>query len=139
MEAPIPYPLTGTWTGFRYWDVDQKPWTFTFGDAFTEHYDDGEVIFTLTGEWQLDEDNLYFFVTVESASETIDGVATEDLPARYVGHELRYAFAPTGLANTILLSPFGAERSYDDVTSMWVEREGPAISNRYWILLEQQP
>ena len=140
VEDPIPYPLTGTWTGFPYWDVDRKPLTFTFGDAFTERYDDGEETFALAGEWRLDEDNLYFFVTVENASATIDGVAVEDFdPTRFVGHELRYAFAPTGLANTILLSPFRIERSYDAVTSMWVDREGPVTSNRYLMLLERQP
>ena len=140
VEDPIPYPLTGTWTGFRYWDVDQRPWTFTFGDTFTEHYDDGEETFTLTGEWRLDEENLYFFVTVENASDTRGGVAAEDFDAtRFVEHELRYAFAPTGLDNTILLSPFGIERSYDVVTSMWVDREDSATSNRYWMLLERQP
>ena len=141
VKDPIPYPLTGTWTGFRYWDVDRKDWTFTFGDSFTERFDNGEAMFTLTGKWQtLDEENLFFFVTAESASLVIDGVANEDFdPSEYVGHELRYAFAPTGLADTILLSPFGIERKYDDATSTWVERDDASTSDRYWMLLERNP
>ena len=140
VNDPIPYPLTGAWTGSPYWDVDGKYWTFTFGDSFTEHYDDGEFIFTLTGKWRLDEENMFFFVTVESASLMIDGVADEDFDAsRYEGHELRYAYAPTGLANTILLAPFGGELRYDDATSMWVEQLGGRTSDRYWMLLERNP
>ena len=140
VNDPIPYPLTGTWTGFRYWDVAQRDWTFTFGDSFTESFDNGARMFTLTGQWRLDEENLFFFVTVESASDVIDGVANEDFdPSKFVGHELRYAYAPSGLANTILLSPFGVEREYDDATSMWVEYDGPRQANRYWMLLERTP
>ena len=140
LKNPIPYPLTGIWTGFRPSDVEGRYWTFTFGDSFTEHFDGGGIIFSLTGTWRIDEEHLFFFVTAESAIRTVGGVADDDFdPSEFVEHELRYAYAPTGLADTILLSPFGAERRYDDTTSMWIDHEGPDTSERYWMLLERQP
>ena len=141
IKDPITYPLTGVWKGYRvYDDANNKWWTFTLGDSFTEHFDNGTVNFLLTGNWRIDEKNMFLFVTAESASSTRDGVVSEEFdPSEFVGHELRYAYAPSGIANTIIFSPFGNERRYDDATSTWVEREGVTTSERYWMLLERQP
>lgn len=157
VQDPLPGGLTGTWKGWNRWcepgdmfdESDEAeiisacrqrmPWTFSFGETFTEQYlslpgASPVVTFDLTGSWRQDPENHFVFVTVQEVAETTDG-SPEDFP--WVGDELRYAYAPSGVPGQLVFSPFGSEREYDEATSTWKEREDRPYGG-YWMRLERQ-
>ena len=145
IEDPIPGgSVDGIWTLERDYGERIERWTFTFGDSFTEHAietavdpsDPYVVDFIVTGSWQSETDEYFFFVTVQSHSETTNGVPIDERTRNKfaVGTELRYAYAPTGNPDEIALSPLWWEQSYDDDTSTWQYRTDQPYGFYLWRL-----
>lgn len=129
---PLPGGVLGSWTCQDTWTRDGEEfhasWIFTFGESsFTDDFRMSHPrteTFNLTGDARYDEDG-FVFVTGQQATQTIDGSADENFDsAQYEGHVLRYAYAPTGKPDEIVLSPNGSELMYDRVSSTWTENEG---------------
>ena len=146
---PLPGALAGVW---EYEDtrddhpkfgvVDQH-WTYTFGegDSFTEVYRETKsgtsdsFVFTMTGSRRHDHENYFMFVTVRSATVLgYDG--TQRVPANWVGHTLRYAYAPAGTAGRLLVSTRGSELVFDEATEMWIDNPDHPYGD-YWMRLER--
>lgn len=142
VQDPVPASIEGVWTHV----VEDGGWayTLTVGDPFT--YDEGDVDtaasvrsgFTLTGSSRHDRGNGFLFVTVEAAARTEDGSPDEDFdPAEFVGHELRFAYAPTDRPDKIVLSPYDQELEYDGASSTWENRPDRPYGG-YWLVVERQ-
>ena len=145
IENPIPGgSIDGVWTFERSYDNNTiERWTFTFGDSFTEHaihtaVDPSDPFvgdFNLAGSWKSETEEYFVFVTVQSQSETRNGVPVDEIESRFpVGTELRYAYAPTGNHNEIALSPIWWEQRYDDDTSTWQPRTDQPYGFYIWRL-----
>jgi hypothetical protein len=123
VENPLP-PLAGTWV----WQDEGgqariRRYTLTIGEAFTYRFDvevGGENIFSwsYTGSWRQDESKQYLFVDVQSVVHSNPEVAD-----RYLGHELRFAYAAAGIRDEMLVSGPEFERTYDSATDTWAESE----------------
>ena len=138
---PIPGSIVGVWT----FEATPAPrntainasWTFTFGASFTDHYvatdvETGTVTetFSLTGPMRHDPGEGFLFVVGES-------VEGED-STRYIGHERRYAYAPTGIPNKIAFSVSGREQEWDESTSMLKDNEASPYGYYEFFLLERE-
>lgn len=132
VQDPLPGGVLGSWTCGDTWTRDgdefQANWVFTFGESsFTDDFrmsSPRRDTFSLTGGARYDDEEGFVFVTVQQAAQTIDGSADESFDsAQYEGHVLRYAFAPTGNPDEIVLSPAEKELRYDDEASTWTENE----------------
>ena len=144
---PLPGGLAGTWSGWcsHDWPLcgrELQPWTFTFGDSFTDQYDAPpdlpQVVFRATGSMQDDPDNYFVHVTWEHATRTVDGAPDENFDSsQFIGHQGRYAYAPTGISGHLVVSVLGSELSYDAETSTWKENTDNPYGN-YWLRLERQ-
>ena len=147
IHDPLPGGLAGTWNG---WCADDfpicgrelQPWTFTFGDSFSEEYQSPPSlepsIFRVTGSMQDDPGNYFVHVTWDDATVTVNGSPDPDFHAsKHVGHQGRYAYAPTGIPGQLVFSTFGRERTYDEETLTWKENEDNPYGN-YWMRLERQ-
>ena len=132
VQDPLPGGVLGSWTCGDTWTRDGEEfhanWIFTFGESsFTDDYrmsTPRRDTFYFTGSARYDDEGGFVFVTGQQAAQTIDGSADEDFDsAQYEGHVLRYAYAPTGKPDEIILSPAGRELTYDDDTSTWTENQ----------------
>ena len=142
VQDPVAGGIEGVWT--RVEDHGGWAYTLTVGDRLT--YDEGDVDteasartgFTLAGPSRHDRDRGFLFVTVQTAARTEDGSPDEGFdPAEFVGHELRFAYAPTNLPDKIFLSPYVSELEYDATTSTWKAREVSPYGD-YWLSMERQ-
>ena len=128
VRDPIPGSIIGTW-GFEDPIVTEEgqstgTYTFTIDDnTFTEHYVESGAtseVWILTGSIRHVPEENFFFFTVTSV--TVDGVTTDELSTAFVGHELRVAYAPTGIDNQVAFSYYYHELTYDETTDMWKTR-----------------
>ena len=132
VKDPLPGGVLGSWTC-----EDELPWVaegahanwiFTFGESsFTDDYRMSRPrrdTFYFTGSARYDDEAGFVFVTGQQVAQTIDGSADEEFDsAQYEGQVLRYAYAPTGNPDEIILSPAGSELTYDRETSTWTENQ----------------
>ena len=148
-----PPNLTGVWTYENIWEdhpdyVADQHWTFTFGEdgSFQEVYRENDVentdigyIFTLVGTVRHDHDNNYLFVTIESGRwERLDGEDSGELGTRrWVGHTIRYAYAPTESPDHLAVSTRVAELDFDDTAGEWIDHPDNPHGD-YWMHLERQ-
>ena len=146
VHDPLPGGLAGTWKGWCSGENpicgrELQPWTFTFGDSFTDQYDRPpglpQVMFRATGSMQDDPDNYFVYVNWEHATKTVDGAPDEDFDSsRFIGHQGRYAYAPTGIPGHLVVSVLDSELSYDEGTSTWNEHADNPYGD-YWLRLER--
>ncbi len=148
VENPLP-PLAGVWV----WqdegegddgqaEIDRA--TLTIGEALTflfEREVGGEniVFWSYTGSWRHDESKQYLFVDVQSVVHSNPEVA-DGFSSRYLGHELRFAYAAAGIRDEIVVSWPAVERTYDSATDTWAESETyPYGGWYYWTSFVKQP
>jgi hypothetical protein len=137
VTSPLP-PLAGTWvqewTSERDGELQTDRETITIGDSFTyrRERDAGMSSFSwsYTGSWRQEESKGFLFVDVQSVSVTPAEDWPPDVAERLTsqweqpeGHEIRIAYAPTGIRNTMTVSRYSEEQRYDENTDMWVDRE----------------
>ena len=152
VRAPTPDRLTliGTWTGGGTGENNDGEFTWEMKLTFSE---DGSFNFlqsrtqvdeygTLwTGSFTVDPENLYIMTTFESVTSTMNGVVTSseippELETRYFVHTLRWAFAPTGDANRIVVSTYWEEQDYNVAMDEWVDRIDRPYGN-YWLTVSK--
>ena len=101
----------------------------TIGDAFTYTYqgeEDGTVYtWSISGSWRHEEAKAFLHVDSQSVtySETYDPEDAEWFDSRFDGHEVRIAYAPSGIADTMVVSLFLDEVQYDENTDTWTNNE----------------
>ena len=100
-------------------------YTFTFGESsFVEDFDRTGKTFDLVGSPRYDDENNFIFVTVQQAAQTLDGTIDEGFDlTKWLGHEIRYAWAPTGRPDELVLSGYWNEVQYDGETMTWAQDE----------------
>ena len=150
VRDPLPGGLAGVWEYETTWDdhprfgvVDQH-WTFTFGegDSFTEVYRETKSgtsdsrVFTITGSRRHDHEKYFMFVTVGSGTALGYDGTQRVLGEPWVGHTLRYAYAPAGTAGRLLVSTRSSELVFDDATAMWIDDPDHPYGD-YWMRLER--
>ena len=137
VTSPLP-PLAGTWvqerTSERDGELQTDRETITIGDSFTyrRELDAGMNSFSwsYTGSWRHEESEGFLIVDVHSVSVTPAENWPPDVAERLTsqwerlkGHEMRIAYAPTGIPNTMTVSPYNREQEYDENTDTWVDAE----------------
>ena len=122
--------LPGTW----YWTSTNEDegitWVFSYTFAedgsltYRNRRTQGEDVqlFTLTGTFIHDLDNLTLLHTITSVQRVRNGELVSTATDPHTGHTLRSAYVPTGDANAIRMSPFWREQEYDETAMQWVER-----------------
>lgn len=130
VNDPLPGGIFGSWAcvGTNAREDVQFNYTFTFGESsFVEDFDRTgarDKTFDLAGSPRYDDENNFVFVTVQQAAQTLDGSTDEGFDlTKWKGQELRYAWAPTGNPDELVLSPYWLERRYDDETKTWKEHD----------------
>ena len=129
VEDPLPGGIFDSWTCegtfTRGGNEFHATYTFAFGESsFIEDFDRTGKTFDLAGIPRYDDENNFIFVTVQQAAQTLDGSTDENFDlTKWIGHELRYAWAPTGRPDEMVLSGYWSERKYDDDTKTWKEHE----------------
>ena len=140
----------GTWqhdTGLaNYDDGSTSRTTYEYvinQDTFTETaevYVDG----ALFEEWRIhgnvvsyDEANLYVNVSITEFSMDREDDFTFN-QERFVGHKLRWAFAPTADENRFFVSRFWHEQNYHQESRMWYFRADHQRYGIYWMDIERQ-
>ena len=124
VENPLP-PLAGTWVG----EFEADRHTMTIGDAFTYAFrteEDGTVSnWSFSGSWRHEEAKAFLYVDSQSVtySDTYDAEAAELFDNRFDGDEVRIAYAPSGVADTMVVSLFWGEVQYDENTDTWTDNE----------------
>ena len=121
-------PLAGTWV--HDFEEERDGERMTIGDAFTYTYqgeEDGTVYtWSFSGSWRHEKAKAFLHVDSQSVtySETYDAEAAEWFDSRFDGHEVRIAYAPSGIADTMVVSLFWGEVQYDENTDTWTNNEG---------------
>jgi hypothetical protein len=136
VSDPLP-DLIGTWRAEgedegvrRTWTLEITTSTFTY--IHTAQRDNETFVHTESGPWEHDSAELFIWVTPTFA--TLNG---EELPdSRWVGHRLRWAYAPTSGPTAIRVSPVWDEHSYDSQTKSYSDKDIPY--GDYWLMLETQ-
>ena len=140
VRDPIPGSIVGTW-GFeqpinREEGQSTGVYTFTIDEnTFTEHYVESGTtseVWILRGSIRHVPDENQFHFTVNSG--TANGIITDELSTMFIGHELRVAFAPTGIENQVAFSYYYHELKYDSTTDMWVNRHKYGSYGRFFFL-----
>ena len=144
VQDPMPGGVLGSWTcEVTYTTRDGKEghlsYSFTFGESsFVEDFDRTGKTFDLAGSPRYDDENNFIFVTVQQAALTLDGSTAEGFDlTEWIGHEIRYAWAPTGRPDQLVLSGYWRELEYDDGTKTWKEHEEYPYGS-YYLLLGRQ-
>ena len=148
VHDPLPGGLAGTWSGWCPWEgnpacgQELRPWTFTFGDSFIDEYRSPsgvspQEVFRATASWQDDPSNYFVIVTWQEAVQTVDGAPFDEETSQLIGHQGRYAYAPTGIPGHLVFSVWTMEQQYDQETSTWAEHEGNPYGD-YWMRLERR-
>ena len=97
----------------------------------------GGFTFEFSGKLDIDHENLYLLVTVESASVT-NALTGETVTAtNQVGTTHRYGFAPAGIPGAIIVSDWFQERRFDEDTQMWVDKAEENPFGNYSRLFER--
>ena len=138
VNNPIQDLLTSTWESY-YERPDGKNWrytisfsdnSFTWSDVTTE----GESVaqYLLEGSYVHDVENGFILVMITAFTYTQDGVQGEP-PERegFVGHTLRWAYAPTERPDIIAVSPYWREQKWNQATRTWEDRRD--LSNRDFV------
>ena len=133
VHDPLPGGVLGAWTcEATFTRDDGRVWNFTYAFTFGEssfaedfnRYSPDEKTFDLAGSPRYDDENNFVFVTAQQAEQTLDGSTDEGFDlTEWIGHEIRYAWAPTGRPDEIVLSGYWVEQQYDSGTQMWKEHE----------------
>ena len=148
VENPLPpESIAGVWKdrsedeerGITWdWSLTVTSDSFTYRNEIREG--DELRVFSFMGRSRLDPVNNFLFVNVESIQSIVNGERHEryDLQAAvHIGHELRLAYAPTGIPNTLAISQHFRELQYDDEEMTWIDR--PLFPyGEYWFF-ERQP
>ena len=137
--------LIGTWRGEDgYEDEDgnavQQTFTLeitasTLTHIYTEQTpsDNEPGVITDSGPSEHDPAELFIWVTPTFA--TLNG---EEFPdSRWVGHRLRWAYAPTIVPTAIWVSPRWDEQQYDPQAKSWSDHQDIPYGD-YWLMLEKQ-
>ena len=90
--------------------------------------------FRLTGDLRLED--YYMFMSVTGVEYAVDGEPSSDSYS-YIGQELRFAYAPTAEPDSIAISPFWNEMSYDESSKTWKDRQDNQYGN-YWVFAKRQ-
>ena len=111
--------------------INQETFTETF-----EYYRDG----ALSQEWRIhgnivsyDEDNLYMDVSITEFS-FYDAEFTYG-SEQFIGHKLRWAFAPAADKNRFFVSRLWEEQSYHRASRMWYSRADYRRYGDYWLVI----
>ena len=132
VNDPLPGGVLDSWTCKGTYTSGGKEfhatYAFTFGESsFAEDFDRTgarDKTFDLAGNPRYDDENNFVFVTVQQAAQTLDGTTDEGFDlTKWKGHELRYAWAPTGRNDELVLSAYWLEQTYDDETMTWKDNE----------------
>ena len=149
VENPLP-PLSGTWV-FEYEDErDGEPRTFrhtmTIGDAFTyaNQWEEAGIVYTwsISGSWRREEAKAFIYVDVQSVtvSDTYAADVAEWFNNSFDGHEVRIAYAPSGVADTMVVSlHMWGEMRYDMNTDAWTDHERWPYGRYDWTFVRQGP
>jgi hypothetical protein len=138
VENPLP-PLAGTWVAT--FEADRH--TMTIGDAFTYTFrteEDGTVFnWSFSGSWRHEEAKAFLYVDSQSVtySDTYDAGAAEWFDNRFDGDEVRIAYAPSGVADTMVVSLFWGEVQYDGNTDTWTVNETTPYGRYDWRFVRQ--
>lgn len=125
-----PVMLTGTWNWTSTNEDEGTTWVFsyTFAEDGTLTYRNRRTqgedvqIFTLTGTFTHDLENLTLRHTITGVQRVRNGESVSTATDPHTGHTLRSAYVPTGDANAIRMSPFWREQRYDETAMQWVDR-----------------
>ncbi len=129
-EMAAPAKFTGTWSWTSINEDEGITWLFsyTFAEDGTLTYRNrrtqGEDVqlFTLTGTFIHDLENLTVLHTITSVQRVRNGESVSAATDVHSGETLRSAYVPTDDANTIRMSPFWREQRYDESAMQWVDR-----------------
>ena len=147
VESPLP-PLPGVWAwqAARERDdgqvqIDRA--TLTIGEAFTFLFEreiggDNVLSWSFSGSWRHDESRQFVFVDVQDVIHSNPEVIAR-FSSRWLGHEVRFAYAPAGIRGEIAISWPQEELSYDPDTNTWSESEGRPYGGYYWRPFVKQP
>ena len=130
VKTPIQDLLTGTWEESR--DLSDRNWretitlspdnSFTWRSVTTR----GDIVRTelLEGPYVHDAENGFILVTITAVTYTRNGVPFEPEAGEgeFVGHTLRWAYAPTERADIIAVSSYWEEQKWNPTTRMWDDR-----------------
>ncbi len=131
VETPL-LPLVGTWVIDSEGERDGERWTrretVTIGDVFTytEKFEQGEtpsITWSFSGSYRHDEAKAFLHVDSQSVtySDTYDAEEAEWYDNRFDGHQVRIAYAPSGIADTMVVSSVWRELQYDENTDTWTD------------------
>ena len=137
VTSPPPAELLGKWTETS--DGDDK-WTIVlmrtqFTAAYGHTEEDGAFIgFTLTGTYEVNQEELFILVTVVDAVE--DGESILDTDERWwKGQVSRWAFAPTDSPTRMVVSKHWEEQDWVD--QAWVDNPEHPYGG-YWLTVEKE-
>ena len=123
------------------WRVE---WTYEItNDSFVEtRYSErnGELWeqWRLAGDLAFDRTNYHMLVLVTDVNQSFEGETSMHLDReQFVGHTLRFAYAPTAESDRIAISRMSNELSYDADSKTWSDREDYPYGN-YWIFAKRQ-
>ena len=148
VEHPLP-PFVGVWLSESERELDDGQTqvdrtTLTIGEEFTWSFDrevGGQVVlsWSVSGSLRHDASKLFLLVDVQDAVRT-NQERFPDWSAQFIGHELRLAYAPTGVPGEIAISWWHWERSYDPDTNTWSAESEVYPYGRYaWRPFVKQP
>ena len=140
--------ITGTYVDERSYSTDDGDdvhdrWTYEISaDSFVEQLhrerNGTEIRWRLAGDVAYDRANYYMFVSVTEVEESIDGEPNMYLnPEQFVGHTLRFAYAPTAESDHIAMSRMWDEHDYDPDTNTWSDAEDTPYG-WYWVFAKRQ-
>ena len=132
IATPIQDLLTGTWESEHTSDDGTVTWrrSMSFsGNSFTYRSGDpeGESSTQLEGPYRHDVENGFIMVTISTVTKTEDGKPVEPEEA-FVGHTLRWAYAPTERPDMIAVSPYFNEQAWNPNTRTWEDD----VEFSYW-------
>ena len=141
VATPIQDLFTGAWERYeeredgtvRRYTISFSGGLFTYRNVRTE----GESVrvFQLEGPYEHDAENGFILVTISAYTNTEDGAPREgdEWAAAFVGHTLRWAYAPTERPDQIAVSAHGREQTWNPTTRMWEDnlRELEAYGELY--------
>ena len=148
VESPLP-PLAGTWV-FEFeeeHDGERRTdrHTMTIGDTFAYTFrgeEDGTIYtWSFGGSWRHEEATAFLYVDSQSVtySDTYDSDAAEWFDSRFDGQEVRIAYAPSGVADTMVVSLFWGEVQFDVDTDTWTDNETSPYGRYDWRFVRQGP
>ena len=133
VQDPIPGGIEGVWARVgdeRNWTIMLTPNQFTATIIRRPEFPD----FTLTGTYQVNQEELFIMVTVEDALADGESILGTD-GYWWKGQESRWGFAPTVSPTRILISPHWAEQEFIDPE--WVDNsENPY--GAYWLTVAKE-